>query len=50
LISNTSALIIGFIVESTRRQTGIEAADKEESRDDIIASENNEAFGTSGEA
>jgi hypothetical protein len=50
LISNASALIVGFIVESARRQTGIEAVDKEESRDDIVASENNEAFGTSGEA
>jgi hypothetical protein len=50
LISNASALIVGFIVESARRQTGIEAVDKEESRDDIVASENNEAFSTSGEA
>jgi superfamily II DNA helicase RecQ len=50
LMSNASALIVEFIVESARRQTGIEAADEEESRDDMVASENNEAFGTSGEA
>ena len=50
LMSNASALIIEFIIESARRQTGIEAADEEESRDDMVASENNEAFGTSGEA
>jgi hypothetical protein len=50
LMSNASALIIEFIIESARRQTGIEAADEEESRDDMVASENNEAFGSSGEA
>jgi hypothetical protein len=49
LMSNASALIIEFIVERARTQAGSEAIDEDESTNDVVAFESNEALDASDE-
>jgi superfamily II DNA helicase RecQ len=50
LMSNASALVIEFIVERAKRQAGTDATDEDDSANDVIASESNDARDTSNKA
>jgi superfamily II DNA helicase RecQ len=50
LMSNATALVIEFIVERAKKRAGTDAADEDGSTHDIVASENNDASGTSDTA
>lgn len=50
LMSNASALVVGFIVERTKRQAVTDASHEDDSANDVVALERNEALDTSDEA
>jgi hypothetical protein len=49
-MSNVSALVIEFIVERVKEQAGTDAIDEDDSINDVIASESNDAYDTSNKA